>query len=185
MPKDLSMVRDISPLICETLRLSESLGHRVAGIEAFRRQCEVVSIACRSITKFIETSVEPTKILRDTATQLFGSETCFVCEFTGSEMIYYPTTVSWPFDDCVSGRAFNYRELSMTEYGDLNPAPALYNGLGVKVHRVVAFPLRRRGKIVGAFELVNPDPNTADEFARETIATLGVLFFPRIGAAIT
>lgn len=182
VPEDVVFLREVGPVICDILRVSASLSavnEKNADVE---RRKVVTDVICEAVHEFWGGSVEPFEVLNRAAKKLFGCEHCFVCEFLGTDMKYYPNMITKNYDECISGRAYNYRKVFCYDEGEFDGS--LYVSLGVEVKNAVAFPYRSNGRVVGAIELVNYDRDSIDDLARENIGTLASFLFPDIGTCV-
>jgi hypothetical protein len=100
--EDLSFLRRLSPMICETLILTEKLVVGRIEYDEMKRRKFVSETIIRSMSMLNEPRFDVWQVLRDTAKEVFESETMFVCEYEGMLMRYHPTEVVWGFEDCVS-----------------------------------------------------------------------------------
>jgi hypothetical protein len=160
---DLSFIQRISPMICDTLILTEKLVDGRSEYEGMKRRKFVSEMISRSMGVLNAPRFDVWKVLRDTANQLFGSETMFVCEYEGMMMRYHPTEVLWSFEDCVSGQAYNYRQRTVIESESSDFSEELYLQLKVNMNRSVSFPYRRFGRVCGCIELINARIELVDD----------------------
>ena len=179
VPQDVSRLRDAEPVICDMLRFSSSIQAIVEKDAMATRRRFVVEVLCDSVQEYWGGTVEPHIVFSTAARKLFGSQYCFVCEFTGAHMKYYPSGVTKNYDECISGRAYNYRRIITFDANEFDSD--LYQRLGVNLKTAVAFPFRSSGQVVGAIELINYKPESLDDFARENIGSLASFLYPNIG----
>ena len=170
VPKDLAFLKDVGPVICETLRASSGIDRIVESDKVLARKRLVAGVVCESINQYYGTRADAFAVLADAAKKMFESDYCFVCDFTGREMRYRPKDVTIDFDACISGHAYNHR--SVVQYSDSEFDETLYQRLDIKVNNAVAFPFRSKGQVVGAIELVNCNVALVDDFGMTNICGL-------------
>lgn len=190
IPRDVELADEIAPVMCETMKLSKQINNRNEQFDAFKRRCQVIEVVNKTLNLFVNTTNDHWNDFQEFAHQIFDCEKCFICVFDGENMKFNPSDVLFPFDQCIAGESYNYREER-----NLNVDPirsnnkninvnnfdlSLYTQLGVKINTSFAFPYRSFKKVVGSIELINPDPNLLDEFAQKMTSIVCSLMFPDI-----
>jgi GAF domain-containing protein len=179
LPRDLQFLRELSPFLCETLGFSRYLELRAKNDVDFLRRRHIAQTISNAMSKLVTNVGNVWTLLKDTVRQLFEAEDCFLCELHGLDMEYHPIGLRWPFDCCPAGSAFNSRQIITIERDDDSPME-IYKRLKLKINRVIAFPYRSRGNVVGSIELINPKAGSVDEFSSEVFASFVSFLFPRI-----
>ncbi|OHT17289.1 hypothetical protein TRFO_41127 [Tritrichomonas foetus] len=178
IPQDLDIVDEIAPLMMETFRLSRWITEKTMSDESFKRQCHVIDIMNKTLNSFVTTHCDHWELFKDFTHQLFDCESCFICIFDGQNMKYNPSNISCPFDLCISGESYNYREVRHLNADESTLDLSLYHELGLKMNTAFAFPYRYFKRVVGAFELINPDQTLLDEFSQKMTSIVASLLFP-------
>lgn len=199
IPRDLEIVDEIAPVMCETLKLSKQINIRNEQFATFKRKCQVIEIVNKSLSLFVNSTNDHWTDFQEFANQVFDCEKCFVCIFDGQNMKFNPSDVLCPFNQCIAGESYNYREekqlnvdpirinVSNSNNNNSNTDDfdlTIYSKLGVKVNTSFAFPYRSFKKVVGSIELINPDPKLLDEFAQKMTCILCSLMFPNLISSI-
>lgn len=177
LQSDLDFLQTVSPFICQALKLSRFTNQKEkAHIDANRHE-QLLDIISQSMDAFATDGLDRWKSLNRFAQKCCDAESCFICTFDGRNMKYFPNEISWKFDDCASGNAYNFRELTIIGDGKDLIQNDLYNQLGIKAARVAAFPFHVSGKVAGAFELINPNLKKLDEEGLEVLGNFISLLF--------
>jgi hypothetical protein len=179
LPRDLQFLRELSPFLCETLSFSLHLEITTKHDIDFLRRRHIAQTISTAMSKLVESMSNVWVLFKDTARQLFEAEDCFLCELHGIDMKYLPIGLRCPFDSCPAGSAFNSRQIITFERDDDSPME-IYTRMNLKINRVIAFPYRSRGNVVGSIELINPKAGSVDEFSSEVFASFASFLFPRI-----
>lgn len=198
IPRDLEIVDEIAPVMCETLKLSKQINNRNEQFNTFKRKCQVIEIVNKTLSLFVNSTNDHWVDFQEFVNQVFDCEKCFVCIFDGENMKFNPTDISFPFNKCIAGESYNYREsrklnvdpIRSNSKNDNNANVddfdlSIYSQLGVKVNTSFAFPYRSFKKVVGSIELINPDPKLLDEFAQKMACIVCSLMFPDLIPSIT
>ena len=84
----------------------------------------------------------------------------------------------YPFDLCIAGESYNFREERKIDLNEQQVDTKLYLSLGLKMNTSIAFPYRSFKKVIGSIELINPDPKLVDDFAQKMACIVCSLLFP-------
>lgn len=190
IPRDLEIVDEIAPVMCETLKLTKQISNRNESFNMFKRKCQIIEIMNKTLSLFVNSTNDHWADFQGFVNQIFNCEKCFVCIFNGENMKFNPSNVSCPFSKCIAGESYNYRECrklnidpirtnikndEKVNIDDLDLS--IYSQLNVKVNTSFAFPYRSFKKVVGSIELINPDPKLLDEFAQKmTLFVCSIMF---------
>lgn len=155
-PEDIQLVSNVTPLICSTLKLVKWLESEK--IQKQNIQNQISEHHCLGdILNSIASNSDPYQSLLIGAKALFDCETFFYCIFDGRNMCYHPLDIKLKFEDCLAGRAFNYRQgVWFHKQDNQNFERAFYNNVGLIWRQSFAFPYKAGGKVIGAIEIINP-----------------------------
>lgn len=170
VPRDLAFLREVTPVICEALRVSSHIEKVLESEQALARKRLVAGVVCDAVNEYYSAGADAFSVLRTAARRMFESEHLFVCEFSDSEMQYRPTEIRVGFDECISGHAYNHR--CLTDYTSDRFDSSTYEKLGVKMNNAVAFPFRKMESVIGAIELVNCNRSMVDDVGIDGISRL-------------
>ena len=177
-PEDLELLDEIAPVMCDNLRLSNILTAKTNNFNNLKRESTIIELTNKILSSFVNTSNDLWTSFRDYAHNIFDCETCFVCIFDGRNMRFFPTTIMYPFDLCIAGESYNFREERKIDLNEQQVDTKLYLSLGLKMNTSIAFPYRSFKKVIGSIELINPDPKLVDDFAQKMACIVCSLLFP-------
>jgi hypothetical protein len=155
---DVKLLGELSPVVCDTLRLARWLERRDQERTQSLRDLALLNLCCESLACVASQGLDRWATVQAAAKQIFDCETLFICLFDGRYMKFFPTEVQCKFEECAAGTAYNYRDSVVTSVDDdkAKVNPPLYRLLGVQLESSLAFPYRVNGKVAGAIEIINP-----------------------------
>ena len=152
-PADLKRVMGVGPALCDAIGIAKFAKGRSSEVMQLRRNLHVSTTVCDILQKLGE-GEDCWKLLNDAAQSLFECDACFVCVFDGLNMKFLRTAVARKIDECIAGKAYNYREVVV--YDRNERVEDFYEQLGVMNRYSVAFPFSVNGNVAGAIEIINP-----------------------------
>jgi hypothetical protein len=178
LPEDLTTLESIGRVLAQCLFLADKVQSKINEGAALARLADVERSACDALDRWVIDSAARWDIVNDTAHKLYGTDRCLVAVYEGGVMHYLSTNVRAKFDECIVGKAFNYRELMWDRSGEESELKCeeLYRQLGVEIKKSVAFHIAVDGKVRAAIELINPDRENIDDQARQILTSLASLF---------
>lgn len=187
IPQDLKVMDEIAPVMCDAIKVANFISKESSHFISFKRNIQTIEIVNKTINLFVNSSTDPWSLFHDFTHQLFDCETCFVSIFDGQNMIFHPSGVVCSFEKCIAGDAYNYREgrllnidkLEENENENLDLS-LYYDYLDLKMNISFAFPYRSFKRVVGAIELINPDPKLLDEYAQKMTSIACSFLLPNL-----
>ena len=155
---DSQLVVALTPLICDSLKLSRWLEEQTADVAKVKEETKLMNIIGETLEKVSSTGCDKWEAIKNVAQIFFDCEVLFIAVFDGRYMKYTPTDYRCKFEECTAGTSYNFRE---PIWGDPDDEKSkfnrkVYDDLNVKCEYSFAFPYRTNGKVSGAIELINP-----------------------------
>lgn len=165
LPIDIAFIKQISPLLSEMFLISKWLEQKILDSMNSKRNVTYLQAIWKSLHDVTTGGMDPWESCRYASEVFFGTKFFFISTFDGINMRYLSTKVQCHFDECVSGKAYNYREITWVYRDKKDPLfnQQLYSELGVNAKTAVAFPFRLKGRVHGAIELINPTSDSIDD----------------------
>lgn len=173
---DVKMISDSTPLICFVLEISKILEANEHDTIQKKNFYDYLLVIKNALSNVAKDGKNPNEVLLKIAKDMFHCKSFLIALFDGRNMHFFPSHVKKEFEKCRVGDAYNFREviISSNEKGDIDID--FYKKLGVECSKTFAFPLRYRGKVVGAVDIIDPDCEIIEKDSHELFCNLcGVL----------
>lgn len=178
--EDADFMQSAAPIIFDAIKVSTYVQKESDDAKSKMKSTNIIHATYSALSVVARDGVDPWIAARQAANAFFGTSKFFIAIFDGRSMNFLPTAVKWPFDECVSGIAYNYREITRGKQGGENFPEKLYSDLGVNAHNSIAFPFRRNAKIAGSIEVIDPIVPDIDEESTHLFGCLIANIFDKV-----
>lgn len=173
-PKDSRMLVDISPVVCDAIKLAKWLEDQTNEMNTVKTEMKLMKVLNETMTKVANEGMDRWEAMKSASKEYFGCEKFFVSMFDGRYMKFLPSEVKYKFEECTAGSAYIYRDAfwgdPSNEKSKFNPQ--LYQDLGVECQKTFCFPYRSGGRVAGAIELIDPTEQSIPQEAQKLFGTL-------------
>ncbi|OHT12491.1 hypothetical protein TRFO_17650 [Tritrichomonas foetus] len=156
--QDTQLMVALTPLICDSLKLSKWLEKQAADVVKVKEEMKLMTVVNETLAAVNSNGCDRWVAIKSAAAQFFECESLFLAIFDGRYMKFTPTDYKCKFEECTAGTAYNFREpvwgKPENEKSKFNKA--VYEELKVNCEYSLAFPYRTGGRVAGAIELINP-----------------------------
>lgn len=177
---DIYFMTSTAKTLFDLIHVASCAEDKARTLSSVKKQAMLIHAAYNAMSNYAANGTDPWLTVPLACEEFFGTRTFFITVFDGRNMYFFPAGVKWPFDACLAGTAYNYRELTYAKEGDEIFSKELYEKLGVNANKSVAFPFRRNGKVAGAIEVVNQRVESVDDEMAKMFGNLCANVFEKI-----
>ena len=171
---DSQLVTSLTPLICDSLKLSKWLEKQAADISKVKEDMKLMLIVNDTLANVSSDGCDRWEAIKKASFEFFNCDDLFIALFDGRFMKFTPTEIKCKFEECTAGTAYNYRETvwGRPEDDKCKFNKSLYEELKVDCKDSLAFPYRTGGRVAGAIELINPKQTEIDAEKQKLFGSL-------------